>query len=101
VFAQTFFTLLGLSLLILTTGRIHLIGPVMVGAPLALGAVAGFDAVQRLGMFRLFGFLLSRCAHDSKWRSLSGKGGELDRTLRRVYARKRAVAACCLVTILS
>ena len=94
VFAQTFFTVLGLSLLIVTTGRIQLIGPVLAGAPLALGAVGGFYIVQRLGMFRLFGFILSRCAHDPRWRSLSGKGGELDQTLRQVYARKRAVAVC-------
>ena len=101
VFIQTFFTLLGLTLLLLATGRTNLIFPMLVGAPLAIGAVAGFYAVQRLGMFRLFGAIVTRWATDPKWRSLAGKGGEIDQTLRKVYTRKRAVGMCCLVTMLS
>jgi putative membrane protein len=101
VFIQTFFTLLGLTLLLLATGRTNLIFPMLVGAPLAIGAVAGFYAVQRLGMFRLFGAIVTRWATDPKWRSLAGKGGEIDQTLRKVYTRKRTVGMCCMVTMLS
>lgn len=101
VFVQTFFTLLGLTLLILVTGRTHLMGPALAGAPLAVGAVAGFYLVQRLGMFRLFGVIVSRFVSDPRWRSLAGKGGEIDQTLRRVYARGRAVAASCGATMAS
>jgi putative membrane protein len=101
VFIQTFFTLLGLTLLLLATGRTNLIFPMLVGAPLAIGAVAGFYAVQRLGMFRLFGAIVTRWATDPKWRSLAGKGGEIDHALRKVYTRKRTVGMCCMVTLLS
>ena len=101
VFIQTFFTLLGLTLLLLATGRTNLIFPMLVGAPLAIGAVAGFYAVQRLGMFRLFGAIVTRWATDPKWRSLAGKGGEIDQTLRKVYTRKRTIGMCCIVTMLS
>jgi putative membrane protein len=101
VFVQTFFTLLGLTLLILVTGRINLLGPTLMGAPFAILAVAGFYFVQRLGMFRLFGAILSHCANDERWRSLAGKSGELDQALRKIYSRIGAVAACCVVTMIS
>jgi putative membrane protein len=101
VFVQTFFTLLGLSLLILATGRTNLMAPALAGAPLAIAAVAGFYSVQRLGMFRLFGAMVSCFVDDPQWQSLAGKGGEIDQTLRKVYARGRAVAACCGITMLS
>ena len=101
VFIQTFFTLLGLTLLILVTGRTNLLGPTLMGAPFAILAVAGFYFVQRLGMFRLFGAILSHCANDERWRSLAGKSGELDRALRKIYARIGAIAACCVVTMVS
>lgn len=101
VFVQTFFTLLGLSLLILATGRTNLMAPALAGAPLAIAAVAGFYSVQRLGLFRLFGAIVSRFVDDPQWRSLAGKGGEIDQALRKVYARGGAVAACCAVTMLS
>jgi putative membrane protein len=101
VFVQTFFTALGLILLLLVTGRTRLMWPTLAGVPLAIGAVAGFYALQRLGMFRLFGAIVTRWATDPKWRSLTGKGGEIDQHLRKLYGRKRAVAACCTVTMLS
>jgi putative membrane protein len=101
VFIQTLFTLLGLSLLILVTGRTNLLGPSLAGAPVAMAAVAGFYFVQRFGLVRLFGGIVSRCAKDPKWKSLVGKGGEVDQTLRKVYGRIPAVAACCAVTMAS
>ena len=101
VFIQTLFTLLGLSLLILVTGRTNLLGPSLAGAPVAIAAVAGFYFVQRFGLVRLFGGIVSRCAKDPKWKSLVGKGGEVDQTLSKVSGRIRAVAACCAVTITS
>jgi putative membrane protein len=101
VFIQTFFTLFGLILLILVTGRTNLLGPTLMGAPFAILAVAGFYFVQRFGMFRLFGTILSRCANDERWRSLAGKSGELDQALRKIYARIGAIAACCVVTMVS
>ena len=101
VLVQTFFTVFGLILLVFSTGRTNLMLPTLAGAPLAIGAVAGFYALQRLGMFRLFGAMVTRWATDPKWRSLAGKGGEIDQTLGKVYARKRAIATCSTVTMLS
>jgi putative membrane protein len=101
VFTQTFFTLFGLTLLIVVTGRTNLLGPTLMGAPVAILAVAGFYFVQRMGLFRIFDKILSRCARDERWRSLAGKGGKLDQTLRRIYSRTGAVVASCTVTMVS
>lgn len=101
VLVQTFFTVLGLILLIYSTGRTNLMLPTLAGASLAIGAVAGFYALQWLGMFRLFGAIVTRWATDPKWRSLAGKGGEIDQTLRKIYRRKGAIATCSTVTMLS
>jgi hypothetical protein len=75
--------------------------PALAGAPIAIAAVAGFYVVQRLGMFRLCAAVISRWAKDPNWRSLAGKGGEIDQTLRNIYARQHVVAACCLCTMIS
>jgi putative membrane protein len=101
VFTQTFFTLLGLGLLILVTGRTNLVVPALAGAPLAIAAVAGFYVVQRLGLFHLFTTIVSRCASDPQWRSLAGKGGEVDQVLRDIYARRQVIFACCVCTMTS
>jgi putative membrane protein len=101
VFAQTIFTLLGLGLLILVTGQTNLTGPALLGAPLAVAAVAGFYFVQRLGLFRLFTTIVSRCAKDPQWRSLAGRGGEVDEVLHEIYAKRRVILACCLCTMTS
>ena len=101
VFVQTLFSLVGLTLLIWVTGRINLLGPTLLGAPFAMLAVAGFYFVQRWGMFRLFGAIISHCAKDDSWRSLAVKSGELDQMLRKIYSRTAAVAACCVVTMIS
>ena len=101
VFTQTFYTLFGLTLLVVVTGRTSLLLPTLMGAPFALLAVAGFYFVQRMGMFRILGTILSHCARDERWRNMIGKSGELDRTLREIYSRIGAVATCCTVTMLS
>src|SRR4030088_1540545 len=101
VFTQTVFTLLGLGLLSLATGRTNLMAPALAGAPLAIAAVAGFYIVQRLGLFCLFSTIVSRFAHDPQWRSLGGKGGEVDEVLRQIYAKRHVIFACCLTTMAS
>jgi hypothetical protein len=86
VFTQTVFTLLGLGLLILATGQTNLMAPALAGAPLAIAAVASFYILQRLGLFRLFTTIVSRWADNPQWRSMAGKGGELDEVLQSIYA---------------
>jgi putative membrane protein len=101
VFTQTVFTILGLALLILATGRTNLMGPALVGAPLAVAVVAGFYLIQRLGLFRLFTTIASRWANNPQWRSLAGKGGEVDQILHDIYAKQHVILACCLCTMVS
>jgi uncharacterized membrane protein YbhN (UPF0104 family) len=83
------------------TGRTSLIGPTLVGALLGIIALAGFYFVQRLGMFRLIGVIISRLVNSSDWQSLGQSGDTLDQAVRALYARRRGVAACCALTIVS
>jgi putative membrane protein len=101
VFTQTVFTLIGLSLLIAATGRSNLWGPAIAGAPVAIAAVAGFYTFQRLGMFRLFGSIISRCSQDPKWKVMLGKGGDIDQTIRNVYSDRKSVLLCALFEMIS
>jgi putative membrane protein len=94
VFTQTVFTFIGLNLLIAATGRSNLWGPAIAGAPIAIAAVAGFYTFQRLGMFRLFGSIISRCSKDPKWKAMLGKGGDIDQTVRRVYSDRGSILMC-------
>jgi putative membrane protein len=101
VFTQTLFTLIGLSLLLIATGQTRLIGPTLAAAPVALAGVAAFYALQRLGLFRLFGAVVSRYVNDPKWKSLVRKGGEVDQNLAQIYQRKGTLFACFLITLTS
>jgi len=94
VFTQTVFTFIGLNLLVAATGRSNLWGPAIAGAPVAIAAVAGFYTFQRLGMFRLFGSIISRCSKDPKWTAMLGKGGDIDQTVRRVYSDRGSILMC-------
>jgi putative membrane protein len=101
VFIQTLFTLVGVSLLIWVTGRTNFLGPTLLGAPFAMLAVAGFYFVQRWGLFRLFGAIISHSAEHESWRSLVVGSGELDQVLGKIYSRLGSVTACCVVTMIS
>jgi putative membrane protein len=90
-----------LGLLILASGQTNLVGPALAGAPLAIAVVAGFYLLQRLGLFRLFTTIVSRWADNPQWRSVAGKGGELDEVLQSIYARRHIILACCLCTMAS
>jgi putative membrane protein len=94
VFTQTVFTFIGLNLLIAATGRWNLWGPAIAGAPVAIAAVAGFYTFQRLGMFRLFGSIISRCSKDPKWTAMLGKGGDIDQAVRGVYSDRGSILMC-------
>jgi putative membrane protein len=101
VFTQAAFTLLGLVLLVNVTGQRNFVGPTLLGILAGVLGVAGFYFVQRLGMFRFIGLIVARLANSPEWRSLVQSGEVLDRTVRSVYARGRAIVLCCGVTIVS
>jgi putative membrane protein len=101
VVTQIIFTLLGLVLLVEATGRTSLVGPTLVGAILAIVAIAGFYIAQRLGMFRFVSVIITRLVKSPEWSSLVQSGETLDQTVRDFYRRRRGVIACCMVTMVS
>ena len=98
VFTQIAFTLLGLALIVNVTGRESFVGPTLIGALLGIVAIVGFYIVQRLGMFRFIGVIISRIANSPDWHSLVHGGETLDRTIRALYLRRRGVIGCCAWT---
>jgi putative membrane protein len=101
IFIQAGFALLGLVLLVDLTGKTSFVRPTLIGIVIALFAFAGFYFVQRMGMFRIIGRIVSRLAGSSDWNSLVQGGDTLDRTIRTLYARRRGVVGCCAWTIAS
>jgi putative membrane protein len=101
VFTQAAFTILGLALLVGATGEKNFVRPTLIGTCIGVIGVAGFYLVQRLGMFRFLASIVARLANSPEWHSLVQSGETLDQTVRALYARRKAVAACCLWTILS
>ena len=101
VFVQIAFTLAGLALIVSVTGHEGFVRPTLIGALLGIIAIVGFYIVQRLGMFRFIGVLISRLANSSDWHSLINSGQTLDRTIRTLYARRRGVIGCCVWTTAS
>src|SRR5215470_2732832 len=70
VFVQIGFTLLGLGLIVAVTGRHGFVRPTLVGAVIGVFAIVGFYVVQRRGMFRFIGQMISRLANAKDWHSL-------------------------------
>ena len=101
VFVQIGFTLLGLGLIVSVTGHQGFIRPTLIGAVIGVLAIIGFYVVQRLGMFRFIGKMISRLANADDWHSLVHSGQSLDEAIRRQYARRRGVTGCCAWTAAS
>jgi putative membrane protein len=91
IFVQAGFTLLGLVLLVDLTGKTSFVRPTLIGIVIALFAFAGFYFVQRMGMFRFLGRIVSRLAGSPDWQTLVQGGDTLD----------RGVVACCAWTAAS
>ena len=98
VFTQFGFTLVGLALIVNVTGGESFVGPTLIGALLGIVAIIGFCIVQRLGMFRFIGVIISRIANSPDWHSLIHGGETLDRTIPGRYSRRRGVIGCCVWT---
>ena len=101
VFVQIGFTLLGLGLIVSVTGHQGFIRPTLIGAVIGVLAIIGFYVVQRLGMFRFIGKMISRLANADDWHSLVHSGQSLDEAIRRQYAWRRGVTGCCAWTAAS
>ena len=101
VFVQIVFTLLGLGLIVSATGQQGFVRPTLIGAVIGVLAIIGFYVVQRLGMFRFIGKMISRLANAEDWHSLVHSGHTLDQAIRRLYARRSGVIGCCAATATS
>jgi putative membrane protein len=101
VFTQAAFTLLGVVLLVEVTGQKNFIRPTLIGTLIGVVGVAGFYFVQRMGMFRFLAKIIARLANSPEWQSLVQGGETLDQTVRALYARRKALIACCAWTIIS
>ena len=101
VFTQAAFTVLGVVLLVGATGQKNFVRPTLVGTFIGVLGVLGFYFVQRLGMFRFLAKIIARMANSLEWQSLVQGGETLDQSVRALYARRKAVFACCAWTILS
>src|SRR6202045_2426915 len=101
VFTQAAFTLLGVVLLVQSTGRKNFVGPTMIGTLVGVAAVGGFYFLQRRGMFRFLARMIAKLANSPEWQSLVQTGETLDQTIRSLYARRRGVIECCVSTIFS
>ena len=101
VFAQAAFTVLGVVLLVGATGQKNFVRPTLIGTLIGVVGVVGFYFVQRLGMFRFLAKIIARLANSPEWHSLVESGETLDRTVRTLYARRRALLMCCAWTSIS
>src|SRR6266513_3023078 len=101
VFTQAVFTILGVVLLVEATGQRNFVGPTIIGTLVGVAAVAGFYFVQRLGMFGFIAKMIGKLANSPESQSLVQTGETFDATVRSLYARRRALIACCAWTILS
>ena len=101
VFTQAAFTILGVILLVGVTGQRNFVRPTLIGTLIGVAGVAGFYFVQRRGMFGFLAKIVARLANSPEWQSLVAGGQTLDQTVRALYARRKAVVACCAWTIVS
>jgi putative membrane protein len=93
--------MVGVALLVAVTGQKNFVRPTLIGTLIGVLGVAGFYFVQRLGMFRFLASIIARLATSPEWQSLVQGGETLDQTVRALYARRKAVIACCAWTIVS
>src|SRR5262249_2420952 len=98
VFGQIVFTILGLGLIVTGTGHQSFVRPTLIGAVIGVLAIVGFYVVQRLGMFRFIGKMISRLANAEDWHSLVHSGHTLDEAIRTQYAQRSGVVGCCAWT---
>ena len=98
-FCKVAFVLIGLVLLVAATGKTTLVGPTIIGVSIGGAAIGIFYLLQRRGMFRGAAALASPLRES--WSSLVQQGESVDRTVRRIYSRKRAVVVCCLFALIS
>jgi hypothetical protein len=91
--SQFTFTLLGLAVLIAHGAGGGAVRDIALGLVVTVPVVAAFVLVQRVGLFTLAAKLF-RALFADRFDALVGGAVPLDRAVRRLYRRRRAVLAC-------
>ena len=91
--------LIGLALLVGHTGDREVIAGASVGFALFAAGVAGFFAVQRLGVFGPAARAAAAITNRAYWRGLAGSAAELDHAIRATYARLGRFAGASAVKL--
>lgn len=88
VITQIIFTLAGLALLIRRNGSAHLLWPALGGTLIFAAAVAGFYAIQRIGIFRILSGMARHLLRSDSWNKMLAGGASLDTELRTLYRHR-------------
>jgi putative membrane protein len=91
--SQFTFTLLGLAVLVAGGAGGGMVRDVTLGLLATVPLVAAVFFVQRVGLFTLLAKLF-RALFAGRFDALVGGAAPLDRTVRRLYRRRRALLAC-------
>lgn len=91
--SQFAFTVLGVALLAALGARGGVAGEVALGLLVAVPLVAAVVMVQRVGLFTLLARLF-RALFGDRFDTLVGGAAPLDRAVRRLYRRRRAILLC-------
>jgi putative membrane protein len=99
--AQIVFTLAGVFLLARLTGRGSVTGQFLTGALIAVIAVGGFYAVQRVGISRIASFFLSRLSRSSSWQGVKQNAQAVDKELVATYGRRRGAVVSFVMSVVT
>jgi putative membrane protein len=101
LFAQMFFTVLGLSLLVVRVRGAGIDADVLAGLVLSALGAAAFYRMQRRGLFSAMTGLLRGVFRSADWSSLSEGADAMDAWIRRLYRHPRALGVAAIWHVLS
>jgi putative membrane protein len=93
VLTQILFSLAGVITLVAVTGHSRLLGPFAAASVVAALLVAVFYAIQRIGIFRILDFIVSRMVDSERWQALARGGESIDRMIHTLYGRRAGIMA--------
>jgi len=101
LFAQMLFTMLGLSLLLVSVRGAGINGSAIAGLVLSAVGAAGFYLMQRRGLFATLAALLRGVVRSDDWSPLIDGAGAMDVRVRHLYRHPRALAVAEIWHVLS
>src|SRR5439155_624664 len=101
LFAQMLFTMLGLSLLLVSVRGAGINGSAIAGLVLSAVGAAGFYLMQRRGLFATLAALLRGVVRSDDWSPLIDGAGAMDVWVRHLYRHPRALAVAEIWHVLS